>query len=297
MMLILAACESQEVQNESENTSVSLQIETSISDKTASRSDEGKTNFDEGDAIGLFEFDGETATQWTLSSSVWTPETEVYWPSKTRTYNFYGFYPYDAQSTPTNVVMPDLTEQDGTFADEFDFIVATTNCSYSDTSDGTISLTFSHVYSMLTLCLTNATGTSLTLNSLTASLTGIMTQQYYDFEEATVATEEDETAVDQISFTLDETIADEEESSIVFLTNAIRSEEISSTLNISVEYAYDETTSYKAEADAEVTSLEAGTHYVLNLSITKNGLSISGFEIEAWESGTIDDVVLIEEEN
>ena len=307
VLLFLASCESHDMQNVTENIETSvLKIEASIVSNETSRasSSVGKTSFEDGESIGLFAFGEESVTKWTYTSGSWVAETEMNWPSKTIEYTFCAFYPYTESAELTNVSMPDLTTQDGTFADEYDFIVATNTCSYSGTSGGTVSFTdenaFKHVYSMLTLTFTNNTGEDLTLGTTTVNLEGIMTQLHYNFENEAAESDDDGTTLSEITFTSDESINSSGTLSLDFLTNAVSFEDESDggVLSVNVAYSYDDATSYTASAEASITSLEAGTHYTLYLSIAKNGVTISGYEIDGWEDGgELDSVTLIEEES
>ena len=307
LLLFLASCQSQDVQNVKENIETSaLKIEASIVNNETSRasSSVGKTSFEDGESIGLFAFDEESVTKWTYADGSWTAEAEMNWPSKTTEYTFYAFYPYTESAELTNVSMPDLTTQDGTFADEYDFIVATNTCSFSDTSDGTVSFTgenaFQHVYSMLTMTFTNNTGEDLTLGTTTVNLEGIMTQLHYNFENEAAESDSDGSTLSEITFTSDESISSDGTLSLEFLTNAVTYEDESDggVLSITVVYSYDDTTSCTASAEASITTLLAGTHYTLNLSITKGGVTISGYEIDGWEDGgELDSVTMVEEES
>ena len=298
LLLGLASCESQEVQNVSESNDdlLAVQIEAAISSGSAARSESevGKTAFADADELGLFAFGNTSVSKWTYSSSTWSAESTLYWPTKSTEYTFYAFYPYDENATLTSVPMPDLTAQDGTFSESNDFIVASKTCSYNSTTDGLVSFSgddaFKHVYSMLTLAFTNGVDESLTLSSVTASLEGMMTQCYYNFENG--ASEESETAVDGITFSgLSQVIESDGTYSLVFLTNAVAT---SGNLTITIVYTRD-TTTYTATAEVSITGLEASTHYTLSLNIAKNKLTLEVIDIEDWVDSDMDDVTLTEE--
>ena len=89
--------------------------------------------FIEGDAIGIF-MDGGNVIKWTLSSIKWEPATATYWPETDISYTFKAFYPYEDEVTYSysNIPMPSLLEQDGTFDGivSRDFLVASTTQNY-----------------------------------------------------------------------------------------------------------------------------------------------------------------------
>lgn len=298
-LLVLASCGSQEVQNVSDFSEelLPLQIETAIAGGSSSRSSDVKDSFVDGDVIGFFAFASETLYSWTYSGTDgWEASAAMYWPTKSSAYDFYAFYPYDESAVPSNVPMPDLSEQTGTYDEAFDFIAASNNCSYSATSSGKVSFSgdnaFKHAYSMLSLDFTNGVGEELTLNTVTVSLDGMLTQQYYDFTGSGACMTGE--SVDEITFTPSSTVDDEGSTSIVLLTNAVSYDE-STPLTVTISYSHGGT-DYSASASASVTGLAESTNYYISLAIAKNTLSITDLTIDDWEEDSMDNVTLIEEE-
>lgn len=301
LFLVLAACQSQDVQNENaSDETLAIQIEAAIEGNYVKRAETvaGKSAFTQGNSIGMFAPGVEEAVEWTLADAgKWEPAVTLFWPNKTTPYTFYAFYPYAEAATTSSVPMPDLEMQDGTFNEEFDFLVATNTCTYADTENGMVSFSgeenqFKHVYSMLHLNFKNSVENDLSLGTVKVQLPGLLTTHVYDFTLGKPVVAPDGAAIDAITFAVGQNITAGQSHHVVFLANPTTDNQ---KLAVSISYER-EGKQYTASAKASVQSLEASKQYSLNLDIQKNALSITGLEISEWSTGEIIDNLVMEEE-
>lgn len=158
LMIGLFGCQQAEEINSSDEK-LRMSIEASIgkdgtvAGRTALDADDGSVSFADGDAIGLFMDEG-SLVKWTYDNGKWGQDgAPIYWEDR-GSHNFCAFYPYDANATLGNVLMPNLAGQMGNINElgTYDFLIATKNEAYT-TNNGTVSFTgdyaFEHVLALI----------------------------------------------------------------------------------------------------------------------------------------------------
>lgn len=302
LMALLTGCqESEGVEEEGEKLPMSIEARINESGG-ASRSVEkpGKSEFSSNDAIGLF-VNEQAVAKWTRNeSNSWSTTPAAYWPDKTKSHNFYAFYPYVANASKSSVPMPDLTKQTGKAEDlaTYDFLVATATQAYS-TNSGVVSFTgnnaFHHVSSLIILKIDGSGDlSSSTINGISLTGTDIVTSSTYSFDNSSAPVsvaegdKKNTLAVTGLNGTMSSTGL-----TYYFILNP------NTVTRSAVDLVLDYTTgsdTYKAKKTglgSESSHYEGGKRYDYTLKITDGVLSISGGDIADWTSGgNMEDIVI-----
>lgn len=304
-MFALASCQQEEMSMSQPETS-SLHVQASIAGSQLAvrsvTSESGLSNFSEGDEIGFFMPYSQTQLKWTLTSGNWKTDGKAEWKDKVNEYSFCAYYPYAEETTSsTQVVMPDLSQQAGTWEDlgKHDFLVARCSASY-ESNNGMVSFTglsaFQHAYSLVSVTLIkDQEGENVTLQSESFSGEGLFNKHYYKFgDEAGMdgMVEADESSSSPLKFTYEEGVVLDTEGShsAVILLNPSTSEK---TLGYSAAYQRDGI-SYTVSTDGIKNDFKAGYCYKYKLKLTKEGLTVVGKEISQWNVEAMEDI-LVEE--
>ena len=297
VMTFFVACQQTEVENpEAEelrmflSASINGQSENPKSRYTGT--DPSNVDFVENDEIGVF-MDGQPADRWTYlkegETLYWKSDDWVYWPDKENPHTFRAFYPYQAATSITSVPMPDLSEQDGTWANisQYDFLVAATTQSYG--TSGVVSFeddaAFTHVSSLLQLTLKgNGDLSNAVLNKITVEGADIVTSSTYSFsasagEEVRLKTAE---SADVLSVPLSHAM-NGADADYYFILN--EKESTTGEVVLSVEYSKDGKTYVAKMAGFADNAFAGGTHQWYTLIIRDGALVISGSSISDWEGG------------
>ena len=297
--LIFTACQSNENTGNELEADVQLQMQASVSSvnlaRTSSTAD-GHTSFVENDQIGLFMPEDNASVRWTYTSANgWKSETTLMWPNQRDKFDFCAYYPYQENATRSEIPMPDLSAQTGKLENigAFDFLVAKKNCGFTDDS-GNVSFTnnyaFDHKYSLVLITLLKNSGDATTiLRKAIFSGTNPFGKYTYSF-----ATPEGMNAVsgagkDQLSITLDETVADEGGTTLAVLVNPADAEQ---TLGFSIAYRRDNI-NYTATTSAIKRAFASGVCYKYKIRIEKEHLSIVGSDVVDWtQEELLEDIVI-----
>ena len=298
VMTFFVACQQAEVSHpEAEN--LRLSISASITNQGQSPqsryagSDPSHVDFVEHDRIGVF-MDGEPAVEWTYQKNStaelhWKSAEWVYWPDKDQPHTFHAFYPYEADASLTAVPMPDLSEQDGTWANicEFDFLVATASQSYG--TNGVVSFeddaAFTHVSSLLQLTFKGDGDLSTAvLNKITLEGADIVTPSTYSFRASAgeAVQLKSSASADVLTITPSHTM-NGADMQVYFILN--EKESTTGEVSLTVEYTKDSKV-YVAHLDGLAgNAFVGGTHQWYTLVIKDGALVISGASISDWEGG------------
>lgn len=125
--IIITGCDKSNEQISDLPTQLSIKASIENIKKSTSRYAEGninKTDFNTNDSIGLFINKG-AVTKWVYNKN-WIPQTKVLWPEQNDEHEFCAFYPYSKNSSYEKVILPLLSNQEGTVEslEKYDFIVA-----------------------------------------------------------------------------------------------------------------------------------------------------------------------------
>lgn len=290
MMLALAACQQNEVVNE-ENGNIPVVVKTSIDGMLGSRvsTEAGGTGtFVEDDAIGLFMAETDNLVNYTLQGSTWMATPQLYWPNKNDEFKFEAFYPYVENATRTAVPMPVLTNQDGTLENigQNDFLVASVSQNYG--TDGIVSLSFVHQYTLLAFNLNIMTdgGEGITLNSFKLDGEKIVAASDYSFATSSVQYKEDGAGS---SLTVTRNAAyNKENETLYILLNPVQ---LTEGLKVTCEYIAGEK-QYAATATLPDPSLAASKLVQYKLSIKEKEVLVSGCTVTPWTSEELEEITI-----
>lgn len=266
-------------------------------------SEDGTATFAQGDEIGLFMPDMQTQMKWTLNGASWNPEGTPQWKDKVNTYQFYAYYPYSQETVSrTEVVMPDLSAQSGTWEKlgEADFLVARCSASY-ETHSGTVSFTgesaFRHAYSLVVVMLQkDKEAENVTLSQEKFEGEGFFSHCRYCFSDEPskdgMKPLDEETEKDLI---LDYAEGIEVETdgghAAVILINPSK---LGNALRYTATYQRDGI-DYTATTDQLTGPFQAGYCYKYKLKLSKEGLTVVGNEIIRWETQNKGDIIVTED--
>lgn len=235
--------------------------------------------FLKNDAIGLFMEDQPTV-KWIKNETDWEGEVKMYWPSKTKSFHFYAFYPYVSATSLTSIPMPSLKAQDGVLKNThaYDFLVATKDQNYGE--NGTVSFTeancFKHISCLLSLTfkgidgMENAEFTKITLNG-----TNLISTSTYSFTDENVTYTDDSQEL-----TINNIIkASAEGATYNVIVNALDSK-----VSLNVEYKVDGQ-SYKASLPELTSTLKSGYQQKYTIEVKGVELHITGTEVQPWAIG------------
>lgn len=200
-LLVMTACNN-ELENSNVNTYTPLQIQGGIAGQTRAYDNVWEAN----DAIGIYMTSaGTTTTVESVNNLKYTTangdgtftaaSTVAYMPDSGNDVDVYAYYPYGDVSN--GVVSFDLSDQ--TNQAKIDLMAAkavTTTDSPIDKSNPTVTLDFSHKLTKLVFNVSVETGSSLSLNGMTASISGQPVAITYNPLTETIATTGDTQTVD-----------------------------------------------------------------------------------------------------
>lgn len=295
---LLFACQSnEELQKVSQESNVPMFLEASIASgvltSRTTTSEQGVSNFELTDRIGLFQPNGDEASCWEYGEDGWTTETEMNWENKVEDFHFCAFYPYQGTATRSSVPMPDLTVQTGELEriGTFDFLVGHRTTSYADAA-GVVSFTednaFRHVYAMLKIVVNKSSvEDELTIHQVSFEGQDIVTAQTYSFgssfAEDRLVSGSPSTSV--LTLTPEVTVA-EESHTFVVLINPVT---LSSSLKLSLDYTRN-SIRYSASTEGLVSEYTGGKLYTYTIRLKKENILIEGNSIGNWESQVGDDI-------
>lgn len=297
-MTFFVACQQAEVEYpEAENLRMFLSASITNQGKSLQSryagSDPNHVDFVENDRIGVF-MDEEPAVEWTYQKNskaelVWKSAEWVYWPDKDQLHTFHAFYPYEAAASVTAVPMPDLSEQDGTWANicQYDFLVATARQSYG--TNGVVSFeddaAFTHVSSLLQLTFKGDGDLSTAvLNKITLEGVDIVTPSTYSFRASVEEAVQLNPSVSADVLTVTPShIMDGKDMHVYFILN--EKESTTGVVSLTVEYTKD-SKAYVAQLDGLAgNAFAGGVHQWYTLVIKDGALVVSGASISDWEGG------------
>ena len=284
--MVLISCNksaNEPINNEALSLSLEAQIGKPIEQINVRGEDERQTNltnyFLKNDAIGLF-MEDQPAVKWIKNETDWEGEVKMYWPSKTKLFHFYAFYPYASATDLTSIPMPSLKAQNGVLESThaYDFLVATKNQDYGE--NGTVSFTgincFKHLSCLLSLTfkgidsMENAEFTKIILNG-----TNLVSASTYSFtdEKITYTDDSQELIINNIIK------ASSEGATYNVIVNALDSK-----VSLNVEYKVDGQ-SYKAALPELTSTLKSGYQQKYTIEVKGVELRIVGTEVQPWATG------------
>ncbi|WP_300727577.1 fimbrillin family protein [uncultured Bacteroides sp.] len=298
-LLGLASCQ----QNESDvlNSEARLGMNASVSNVNPARTSVSgvTTSFVVGDKVGFFMPESETPVEWSYSGTSWSPTQELFWPDQTNSYSFCAFYPYVESATRTSVPVPDLSTQTGVLEDiaDYDFLVASTSCSYKSSNNGSVEFTgasaFKHQLSLIKINLKNASDGEITLKKIKLEGKDLMSTYTYNMTSGMMEKKVDGSVVESWEKTLDGgAVIQTDGYPVAVLCNPSEAER---GLTLSLEYERDGY-SYTASTTSIKSLFESGKLYQYTIMIEREGLVISGNEIIDWNTGeTLEDIIVKDE--
>lgn len=295
---LLAACQSkEEFQEVNPESNAPMFLEASIASggvtSRTTTSEQGVSNFELTDRIGLFQPDEDEASCWGFEESGWTTETAMNWENKVEDFHFCAFYPYEETATRSSVPMPDLTAQTGELEriGTFDFLAGHCTMSYADAA-GVVSFTednaFHHVYAMLKIVVNKSSAEDeLTIHKVSYEGQDIVTSQTYSFgssfAEDRLISGSPSTSVLTLT---PEAVVSGENHTFVVLINPVT---LSSSLKLSLDYTRNGIR-YTASTENLVSEYAGGKLYTYTIRLKKENILIEGNSIGNWESQVGDDI-------
>ncbi len=260
-------------------------------------------SFSDTDQIGVF-MDDDAAVKWYLNGSSWKTDTPMYWADRTELHDFYAFYPYITTAVKNKVPMPSLEAQNGKSVDDigsYDFLVASAKDASFEGTDGEITLTFSHVSSLLKLTLENVGDLKgARVDKITIRRVGLLSPCTYSFVDG---------AVNPAGGSINELVWNPQNGhkmvgnlSLYFIINGDLSENKDEATFFSIEYTHvvdtdtDSSTEkhYEAKRSDFPLSPVGGNRYMFDIKINSGQeLIITGSKITPWEGDKeAEDVVI-----
>ncbi len=257
--------------------------------------------FTEGDAIGIFMFEknadnkGDVA-KWTHDAMKWGTTADVNWPDREKEYTFKAFYPYDdkATYTYTNIPMPSLLGQNGTFESvaSRDFLIASTTQVYGE--DGTVLFqgegkAFNHVLALIHLTINDLADLSdATLTGISIEGGNIVAPSSYSFETLSVTLSPNSNS-DLLSTTLTQEM--DKDQDYYFVLNAKSTE--SNNVKLSIQYTTNGK-DYIAESNSFSNNIfTSGKQHNFTVNIKDKQLSITEATINPWTDSEKTDNIII----
>ena len=295
---LLVACQSkEELQEVNQESNAPMFLEASIASggvtSRTTTSEQGVSNFELTDQIGLFQPDEDEASCWEFEESGWTTETAMNWENKVEDFHFCAFYPYKEAANRSSIPMPDLTAQTGELEHigTFDFLAGHCTMSYADAA-GVVSFTeenaFRHVYAMLKVVVNKSSAEDeLTIHKVSYEGQDIATSQTYSFgssfAEDRLISGSPSTSVLTLT---PEAVVTEESHTFVVLINPVT---LSSSLKLSFDYTRNGIR-YTASTENLVSEYTSGKLYTYTIRLKKENILIEGNSIGNWESQVGDDI-------
>lgn len=243
----------------------------------------GESAFSAGDHIGLFLPDAAAPVDFSYDGAKWSSTATCQWKNKTDHFTFYAFSPYQAVSTAAAVVMPDLSQQDGTRAKvaEQDFLTSKVTTHYG-ANNGVISFTgvsaFKHIYVLLDIKIKNAnSGEQVVLQKLTLSGANLFTAHTYNFTAENSLLTAKGSAVNQLVLHPNKTITSEGVTFYCLVNPAT----LDDAAQLSIEFTRGGNT-YKATTNALGTTFCSGNCHQYTFSLKQGELLLQGAEITDW---------------
>lgn len=272
---------------------VVAEIASNASSRTTTQRD-GKVSFKENDKIGFYMPEAETSGLWTYDGDVWNSSIHYQWKDKVNDYTFCAYYPFTEEASRTQIPMPDLTKQNGTWEQigMYDFLAARCTTNYSE-NKGVVSFTgdeaFKHQYALVSVTIKkDKEAEEVVLSNLKFEAPGLTTSHTYHFG---TSGKEDGVTVngEEVNVLEYKNLSDEvsmEGYNKVVVINPLMLEE---PVNFSIQYARDGI-KYNASSTALGSELKKGYFYNLTLRLKKAGLVVEGKTIEDWNVIPMQDV-------
>ena len=301
-ILMLAACQQGEEGGLQPNEELDLHVQASIEGSAlpgrSTTNENGTTTFEESDEIGFFMPDHQQQLKWILVSNDWQPEETAVWKDKVNTFQFCAYYPYSPETTSrTEVAMPDLSSQTGTWEDlgKYDFLAARCSASY-ETNAGIVSFTgesaFRHVYSLVVVSLQkDLESENVTLQKEKFQGEGLFTQHSYCFaddagQDGMVPLDSEEDPELVLTYTDGVAVETDGGHAAVILLNPSETEKV---LGYTATYRRDGI-DYTATTDQISGAFKAGYCYKYKLKLNKEGLTLVGNEICRWDTQEMEEI-------
>ena len=292
---LLASCEQNDIPgNEKQTQNLRVEAEISSNGVHASRTattDKGTVTFAEGDNIGFYMPEADLSGSWTYSKGSWSAVTAYVWPDVVNAYDFCAYYPFTQPESRSEISMPDLTQQDGTWDNlsDFDFLVARCTTNYR-THSGVVTFTgdeaFKHLYALVSITIKGNSDTNgATLSSLSLTSDDLMTAHTYHFG---ASAENDGTEVKGESrneFTLGNLsdLISSEGHNHVFIVNPVNADR---PVKLTVNYTRD-MKNYTVSTNISGTTIQEGSLNNLTIRIKKSGLVVEGNTVQDWTQNTL----------
>ena len=298
-LVVFSSCQKADDSITIENDKLPMSVIARIGDvEPASARYAGTLNnatFIEGDAIGIF-MDGGNVIKWTLSSIKWEPATATYWPETDVSYTFKAFYPYEDEVTYSysNIPMPSLLEQNGTFDGivSRDFLVASTTQNYG--TSGTVVFqgegkAFNHVSALVHLTILDSDDLAdATLTGISIEGGNIVAPSSYSFETSSVTLSPNSNS-DLLSTTLTQEM--DKDQDYYFVLNAKSTE--SNNVKLSIQYTTNGK-DYIAESNSFSNNIfTSGKQHNFTVNIKDKQLSITEATINPWTDSEKTDNIII----
>lgn len=286
--LLISCQQTEEIVNPSEELTMSIEASIGDSDAVSGRYAGNSPNdveFTDEDAIGL-SVKGGDFIKWTYNGSQWqrADGKTAYWDEKGEEHTFNAFYPFNTITSEGFITMPSLKIQDGTMnsVSECDFLIAKEKEFYS-TSNGTVSLTFNHVSSLVTIRLKGEGDlVNATINQITISGKNILSSSTYSFNEENHVVVEDENS-NTMNLELKNCVITEgqnQEFYFIFNSGTVNLSEV--TLVIGYNSNNTEYTATLQGLGSNQERFISGEQHIFSLKIADGVLSVSGNTIADW---------------
>ena len=299
-LVVFSSCQKADDSITIENDKLPMSVIARIGDvEPASARYAGTLNnatFIEGDAIGIF-MDGGNVIKWTLSSIKWEPATATYWPETDVSYTFKAFYPYEDEVTYSysNIPMPSLLEQNGTFDGivSRDFLVASTTQNYG--TSGTVVFqgegkAFNHVSALVHLTILDSDDLAdATLTGISIEGGNIVAPSSYSFQTSSVTLSPNSNS-DLLSTTLTQKM--DKNQDYYFVLNAKSTE--SNNVKLSIQYTTNGK-DYIAESNSFSNNIfTSGKQHNFTVNIKDKQLSITEATINPWTDSENTENIIID---
>lgn len=285
---LFVACQQNEIVGEKSMEDLSLKLQASVSSPVLSRTNaeqNGSVDFVESDKIGFYMPESSLSVQWTFTGGEWTSSESLFWPDKVSDWTFQAYYPFTEAVERTNIIMPDLSLQDGTLKNvgKYDFLTSSVVTNY-EAGDGVVSFTgehsFQHAYCLLMVTLKEEQNIGNTqLKKVSFNGLDIATRYRYKFEGGSGSMEKvpETPSVSELAFTPETVIPSDGYSTVVLINPS----DLEIPLKYSVEYERADK-SFTAGNVELGTRFESGKFYKISVKIRKEGLVIESNSVEDW---------------
>lgn len=292
LIFCLCACTAEQ-QPEQTQAYIALEVQQDPLRDDVRSSDDATVSsaFQDGDSLGLFNYD-QTLSKWTYTDT-WQTENRPVWKDRQTETTFYAFAPYVNKALPTEVPLPDLTQQGGKLSEIrlYDFLWGSITTNYT-AREGLISFTgrnnLKHLYALLTFEFkTNSPDIPVILHTLKLDGNHLFTKRNYNL--LTRQTTDESTEISSHTFRSDQRIPPEG----CLLACIINPTDKPLTLTVNFER---DGRLYTASTHRFAPIHGGGTWSKYTLLIQQQELIVSGNDISNWQVHHWDKEIPITEE-